>query len=149
MLLCVGNEFAPDAAFKHRTGLDGKVYQASSCAKTRPQPMALCPTSELPISSSLGRPTAVHGLQPSRGAARLQCPEVPHVGSKDSIALLVCAVTTPSIMTSTTGPSLPFHFGFFFKDSTIDDSIYTDMTARYWPSPHASHAPALTLQNTQ
>ena len=37
--------------------------------KTRPQPMALCPTSLLPMSSSLGRPTAwpcafsfVHGF---------------------------------------------------------------------------------------
>ena len=90
------------------------------CEKTRPQPMALCPTSLLPMSASEGIPTAVpcalrrvvgHSLsrRSSTGVWALST-------ASPSVYL---PKPTPSRMASTTGPRRGVKSGFFFKGSSM------------------------------
>ena len=84
------------------------------CAKTCPAPSALCPTSELPISSSLGRPTAVPcAFSFTIGYFAISMSSVGVFAAATAFASLAGARPTPSMTMVSTGPSTPRNAAFF------------------------------------
>ncbi len=79
----VPRKIAPDAI--------ASLTSCAPCANTRPAPRALCPTSELPMSSSEGRPTALPWAL-SCGAERLGEQLVEHRGVRQVHAVRLVAL---------------------------------------------------------
>ena len=78
------SKMAPDAM--------ASLTSLAPCAKTRPAPRALWPTSELPMSSSLGRPTAVPwALSVVKSGSANSSSSTGRVGQVDAVGFVVLA----------------------------------------------------------
>ena len=91
-------KIAPDSS--------ARLTSWAPCANTRPAPSALCPTSEFPMSSSDGNPTAMpcalslakSGSASSASSSGVLARNTPSDSSRRPRP-------TPSMMTRTTGPA--------------------------------------------
>ncbi len=89
----IPDEAPPDLSLKHCAAFDRKVDQPGPLCEYPPAADRIVPhfgIAHVVIAWKADRLPV--RLQPGRGAARLQGPEMPHVGRKDRIALSVCAI---------------------------------------------------------
>ena len=100
------------------------------CSYTRPAPRALCPTSELPMSSSLGRPTAAPWARRVRWGDRAIRLLSVGIAAWNTASPASCRpMPTPSRIHRTTGPLRPGKPG---RGVSMTTAV-TSAAARRWP----------------